>query len=460
MSNPYKTTNLPSAIEQSDALSSIPLSLLPPRVARCCPSKTTLRQISFQSGQSAGPSQTSIVSLPWSSGANFMVAGSAYIYFKLGVTQASGTWGFSGSQPSAQALINRLTISCSSIIESIQNYNLLCTNVISPFSMSNAANLDTIAAGGWGENNNSSVSYNTSLTTNAQVNAQNTQYVADATGLVYYKYTLPLVSGFLNGNSEQNCIGLELLSSPLQIQLDWATITQAFYATVAPTAYTISELSLIYQTVDIGREYVDGLRQSMAGMNKFFSCPYSTIISTQTQYTASLSYNFSVNSSSVSAFMYGVILAANAQTSATTSKFFSASVGSTAINDASNISRRLLADGNSVYNLALYNSDSLLVRELVRCLTNIVNPDNIRFLFNAAGNTGINGTFRGSSYLVSFNLRAFSDASLCMCGTPVSTFNLVLTDANTIAAGDQITMFCVVDKIAVIDGSGAISIVN
>jgi hypothetical protein len=216
----------------------------------------------------------------------------------------------------------------------------------------------------------------------------------------------------------------------------------------------------VYQTVDIGRDFTQGLRESMAGMTKFWSCPFSTIVSTQTQYTASLSYNMSVNSSSVSAFFYGVILAANAQTLATTSKFFSASVGSTAINDASNISRRLLADGNSVYNLALYNSDSLLVRELVRSLTNVVNPDNIRFLFNAAGNTGINGTYRGQSYLVSFNLRCFADSSVCMAGTPVSTFNLVITDANTINAGDQITMFAVVDKIAVIDGSGAISIIN
>jgi hypothetical protein len=325
--------------------------------------------------------------------------------------------------------------------------------------MSNACNLDSVASGGWGENNNSSVSYNTSLTTNAQVNAQNTQY-ASSLGTDAYKYTIPLISGFLNGNSEQNCIPLELLSSPLQISCDWATIAQAYFATVAPTNYAISELSLVYQTVDIGRDFTQGLRESMAGMTKFWSCPFSTIVSTQTQYTSSLSYNMSVNSSSVSAFFYGVILAANAQTLATTSKFFSASVGSTAINDSSNISRRLLVDGNSVYNLALYNSDSLLVRELVRSLTNVVNPDNIRFLFNAAGNTGINGTYRGQSYLVSFNLRCFADSSVCMAGTPVSTFNLVITDANTINAGDQISMFACVDKIAVIDGSGAISIIN
>jgi len=325
--------------------------------------------------------------------------------------------------------------------------------------MSNACNLDSVCSGGIGENNNTCVSYNTSLTTNAQVIAQNTQYIFNAGGTDFYKYTIPLISGFLSGGSEQNCCPIELLNAPLQIQCDWSTIASAFYATIAPTAYTISELSLIYETVDIGREYVQGLRTAMAG-GRFWSIPYSTIQSVQTQYTASLSYNMSVNSSSVSGFFYGVIVNGNTQTLATTSKFFSASVGSTAVLDASNIQRRLFADGNSVYNLSLYNCDALLLRELVRTLSGVINPDNIKCLFNVAGNVGITGSFRGTSYVTAFNLRSFADASVCMSGMPVSTLNLQITETATINTGDNLTMFAVVDKIAVISGDGSISIIN
>jgi hypothetical protein len=193
---------------------------------------------------------------------------------------------------------------------------------------------------------------------------------------------------------------------------------------------------------------------------KMWSIPLSTVVSVQTQYSAALSYNMSLNTSSLSGFFCGVVIAANTQTLATTSGFFTASVGSTAINDSTNIQRRLFLDGSSVYNLPTYSADAQLIRELVRTLSGSINPDNIILPCNVAGNQAFRGGFRGQFYVVSFNTRSFNDSSVALSGTPVSTVNLQTIDGNTIAAGDVITMFAIVDLIAVIDASGAVSLIR
>jgi hypothetical protein len=455
----YKTYSLPDASQQDDGLSGIPLSLIPARVSRAIPSKKSMRQITFQSGASSGAGQTSIVSLPFGPGAGYMTAGSAYLSFKFAATQALGTWGFKGSCPSASALINRLTISAGSSIESINNYGLLCTNVISPFSTSNSLNIEAIAAGGFGLNQYQSISYLNSLVANASVTPQDAQFTADATGTVQYAFTLPVVSGIMAGGSEANAIPLVLLNSPLQIQCDWSSIAQAFFATQAPTSYAITELAIVYESVDIGESYTNSVRAAMAA-GKFWSIPLSTIISVQTQYTAALSYNMSLNTSSLSAFFFGTIIQANSQSLATTNGFFTASVGSTAINDSTRIQRRLFLDGSSVYQLPNYNADAQLIRELVRSLSGQINPDNIIIPCNVAGNQAFRGGYRGQFYLVSFNCRSFNDASVALSGTPVSTVNLQTIDGNTLAAGDVVTLFAIVDLIAVIDASGAVSLIR
>jgi hypothetical protein len=457
----YKTISLPTAEQQNDGLEGVPLSMLPSRISRCLPSTKKLVQIQFQSGNSAGPGQTSIVSLPFSTNSGYMIAGSAYLYFKLQVVGVAGvgqTWGFAGSAPSASALVNRMTISAGSVIESIQNYSLLACNVIGPFSNSNSMNLDSVAAGAFGENNYQSIPYNTSLTTSALVNATSSQYLASATD--FYKYTIPIISGYLAGGCEQSVCALELMNSPLQIQADWSTITQAFFCNnVAPTNYIVSELSIVYESVSLGSQYTQGLRTAMAG-GKLYSTPFSSVISVQTAYTSSLSYNMSLNTSSLDAVFYGIIINGNTQNSALTSKVFSASVGSSATLDASNIQRRATTDGENIYSLSLYNCDALLVRELVRALTGVINPDTIKMPFNVAGNVNLSGNFRGSNYVVAYNCRSFADQSICMAGRPCSVLNIQQSETATLNAGDNMTIFACVSMIAVLDGSGAISLIR
>jgi hypothetical protein len=455
----YKSVSYPDASQQNDGTDGVPLTLIPARVSRAIPSKKSMRQITFQSGGSSGAGQTSIVSLPFGPGAGYMTAGSAYLSFKFAAIQALGTWGFKGSCPSASALINRLTISAGSTIESINNYSQLCTNVISPFSTSNALNIEAIAAGGFGLNQYQSISYLNSLVANASVTVQNAQFTADPLGTVQYSFTIPIISGLLAGGAEANAIPLELLNSPLQIQCDWSSIAQTFYATQAPTAYAITELAIVYESVSVGEAFTNSVRAAMAA-GKFWSIPLSSIISVQTQYTAALSYNMSLNTSSLSAFFYGVVTVGNTQTLATTSGFFTASVGSTAALTDTNLQRRLFLDGSSVYQLPNYNADALLIRELVRSLSGQINPDNIIVPCNVSGNQAFRGGFRGQFYLVSFNCRSFNDASVALSGTPVSTVNLQTIDSLAAAAGDVVTLFAIVDMIAVIDASGAVSLIR
>ena len=457
----YKSSILPNKEQQDDGVDSLPLSLIPARISRALPSKKSMKQIYAVSGVTSGPGQTSIIQFPNGANAGYLTAGSCYFFFKLTVTQASNSYGFKGSAPSAQSLINRLTVSCGSQLESINNYGMLCTNIISPFSSSNSLSIEPLCAGGFGLGQYKSDSYVNSLTTSELVTVPNTNYTFDATGTVAYKYTLPIISGVLAGGSESNSIPLLLMQSPLTIMVDWQTVAGAFFgATVAPTNYAISEFAIVYESVEVGEQYNQSVRSALAS-GKFWSVPFSTVVSVQTAYTSSLSYNMSLNCSSLSAFFYGVIINANSMSSGLTSGWFSASNGSTQLNDSTNITRRLYADGNAIYQIPNYNSDALLVRELCRALSGQINPDSIVIPCQTLGNYNQNGTWRGEFYLVSFNCRSFNDSSVCLSGIPCSILNIQTTDLNSgLNAGDVINMFAIVDQILVIDQTGSCSLIK
>lgn len=456
----YKTQNLPDKNQQDDGTDSLPLSLIPARISRALPSKKTMKQIFAISGVTSGPGQTSIIQFPNGAGSGYLTAGSSYLYFKLTVTQPSNTYGFKGACPSAQSLINRMTVNCGSQLESINNYGMLCTNIISPFSTSTSLNIEPLCQGGFGLGQYKSDSYVNSLTTNEFVTNPNANYTFDATGTVAYKYTLPIVSGVLAGGSENNAIPLLLMQSPLTLMIDWQTVAGAFNsATGAVTNYAVSELAVIYESVEVGEQYNQSVKSALAS-GKFWSVPFSTVVSVQTAYSSSLSYNMSLNCSSLSAFFYGVIINGNTMSSALTNGVFSASVGSTQLNDSTNITRRLYSDGNSIFQIPNYNHDSLLVRELCRALSGQINPDNIVIPCQTLGNVNIGATFRGSFYLVAFNCRSFNDSSICLSGLPCSILNIQTTDLNTINSGDVINMFAIVDQILVIDQTGSCSLIR
>lgn len=452
-------------MEQRDGINALPRSMLPARISRPVQANKSIKNISAISGSTATSGQLSLIQLPYGAGAGFMKPGSAYIRFRYAGTQASNFHGFAGSCPTAQSLIQRLTISQNNSVELINDYGKLVSNIIYPFMTSaDYQNSVAINEGGLGQNNYISPAYYTGAGVpglSSQLTDARFTYVSTGAGGSggAIELTLPLCSGLLN-NNELAFIPLELLSSPLTIQVDWATVNNAIFAlTTAVTEFTCSNVSLVYESVNPPMEYVSELRQGLL-QGKVWSIPYTTVVSAQTSNASTVSYNFSLNASSVDAFFYGACNAETAPTSTLTSKYFVCATGSSVASDFTTMNRRLYADGNLVTSMPSINSDTLLFRELMRAVQGgFVNDTQTTVPFSTVGLIPtIGGSQRGQFYAGGFNLKNFNEEGLCMSGTPVSVLNLQIDNYST--ANGILFMYAFLSQIAIIDASGAISVLR
>ena len=140
-----KNNDFASAQSQNDGVDAVPSNVLPPRIARPFATSKRIRAVQAVSGSTASAGQTSILKLQTGFGSGFLISNSVYLTFQLAVTQAANSFGFKGSCPSAFALINRLTISQSAVLEQIQNYGIYMTNVLKPWcSSANAENISCV----------------------------------------------------------------------------------------------------------------------------------------------------------------------------------------------------------------------------------------------------------------------------------------------------------------------------
>jgi hypothetical protein len=454
-------------MEQNDGVNAIPRSMLPARISRPVQANKSIKNISAISGSTATSGQLSLIQLPYGAGAGFMKPGSAYLRFRYAGTQASNFHGFAGSCPTAQSLIQRLTISQNNSVELINSYGKLVSNIIYPFmTSSDYQNSVAINEGGIGQNNYISPVYSTgaaSTTTPGVSSFTDAKFTYAAAGVGGsggpIELSIPLCSGLLN-NNELSFIPLELLSSPLTIQVDWATVNNAIFAlTTAVTEFTCSNVSLVYESVNPPMEYVSELRQGLL-QGKVWSIPYTTVVSAETSNTSTVSYNFSLNASSVDAFFYGACNAETAPTSTLTSKYFVCATGSSVASDFTTMNRRLYADGNLVTSMPSINSDTLLFRELMRAVQGgFVNDVQTTIPFSSVGLIpNVGGSQRGQFYAGGFNLKNFNEEGLCMSGTPVSVLNLQIDNYST--ASGILYMYAFLSQIAIIDASGAISVLR
>ena len=462
----------PSANEHNDSMSQIPNQLIPSRVGRALAAKKNIKSVYASSGQIFGNSTTSIIQIPVGAGAGYLVPNSAYLQFNFTQSGAvlGATWGFSGAFSSAYSTINRIIISQgSSVLETIQNANYFVNNIVDPYCSSIASsNISAILNGGIGQNNYRNISYLTGLTANdAACNTvpSTTNYVAGdfATAGTSAVFTLPLVSGFLGGGTTNSMIPLHLLSSPINIQIDWNTALVAFCGIAGigalPTGFAGSNLMLCYETVEPDNQYQLAVRQEIQG-GRLYSLPYETVISLQTAAASSVAFNFSLNVSSLEAFFWGIVTVAGAAAAGT--KAFSAALTSTPTTDLTTTSRRMLyVDGNAVSSIFAYAlSDASQLIEMIRSVSASVSGNEAPIPFQIVGSANTWGTYRGCFYSCGYNLRNFTDSDLCFQGLPTSIAQLQIIDTLPAGLAGNVYMFAVVQYIAVISADGAISLIR
>jgi hypothetical protein len=461
-------------MDQRDEINAIPRSMLPARIARPVQATKNIKNITPISGSSITSGGQTTIQLPYGAGAGYMKAGSAYLRFRYSSTQASDEHGFAGSCPSASSLIQRLTVAQNNNIELINNYGKLVSNIILPYCTSASyQNNVALMEGGLGANAYLSQPFSSgALGTTAYVAGRTQQdcIIGDprqtfnstgAGGAQAVELSVPIYSGLLN-NKELSFIPLELMSSPLTIQFDWATVNNAIFAlTTAVSEYACSSIALVYESVSPPVEYTNELRAGLM-QGRVWSIPYSTVITAETQNNSSVSYNMSLNASSVDAFFFGATQSFNANTSTLTSKVFASATGSSIAGDFSTVNRRLTADGNLINSIPSINSDTILLREMFRAIEGGFVSDVYQTpVFSTVGNNGASaplGTLRGTFYAGGFNLKPFFEENLAMAGTPCSVLNFVKDDYS--GADGILYLFAFVSNLAVIDASGAISVIR
>jgi len=461
-------------MDQKDEVNAIPRSMLPARIARPVQATKSIKNITPISGSSITSGGQTTVQLPFGAGAGYMKAGSAYLRFRLSATQASDEFGFAGSCPSASSLIQRLTVAQNNNVELINEYGKLVSNIILPYCTSASyQNNVALMEGGLGSNAYLSQPFSSgALGTTAYVAGRTQQdcIIGDPRqtfnstgpgGAQAVELSVPIYSGLLN-NKELSFIPLELMSSPLTITFDWATVNNAIFAlTTAVSEYACSAIQLVYESVSPPVEYTNELRAGLM-QGRVWSIPYCSVISAQTQNNSSVSYNMSLNASSVDAFFFGATQSFNANTSTLTSKVFASATGSSIAGDFTTVNRRLYADGNLINSVPSLNSDTMLVREMLRAVEGGFVSDVYQTpCFSTVGNNGAVapvGTLRGSFYAGGFNLKPFFEENLCMAGTPVSVLNFQKDDYS--GADGILYMYAFTSAIAIIDASGAISVIR
>ena len=455
----------------AEGMDVVPRQVMPQGLSRPFPvGKKTIRQIPAISGNNltSAPGGSTIFSLNYGRGAGFMVNGSCYIKLTIAVTQdAGGTWGWAGATPNndASSTILRATLMAGGTnIEQINQYWLFKGLANAYFTNAAASNVSALTSG-----NVATVQALQSIPY-SQINIAGTgaNGVFNSSNCLpnkLYSSTdsvtvcIPLALSLLN-STHGAYLPLSILASPLQIQLDWNQAAAAFYsATQSVTSFSISNASIVYETVAVPESYENTLRAQMQA-GKLYQLPMECCLTSQFAGGATISYQLAVNLSSVNAVFVGAIIANNVGDSSKT-KYFSASSGSTSANDVNTVSlRQLYFDGSPVWSgLPLVNTDSQLASELLRAITANCNNGDYSWAPSSIGDDASLGSFRGSYYVRGFNCRNFSEESLQGTGMPVSVMNYQEND-NLSAASSTYYMFVLYSATALIDANGAMSVVR
>ena len=235
---------------QSQMSLSIPVSLQGDNSKTFPAAKSQIRSIPSSSA-SVGPSTSCLFQIP-TGGLGFIKSGSMYVRGKLNVGQtgaAGVSWAFGGQgntntydYGSASMLINRINIQLGSTNVSYANYNHMKHALIP-----HCVNGDWIAT-------------DDRVMESSGVTRVNTDATADSKNAFF---AIPLFIPLFNAESHFPAL---LMNGGITLEILTESVNQAFYAVTNPvTTYSLSELSLVYEEIQVTPEFKSALISSKSG---------------------------------------------------------------------------------------------------------------------------------------------------------------------------------------------------
>ena len=374
--------------------------------------RNIIKTIPAASGSGAGPSTTMLFSIP-SGGNSFLKPGSMYLRAKISIAITGTTgvsWKFAGNSASnisgsdiydwggASSLIDRINCSFSGTTMSYPNYAHYKNSVLSHVFTNGYIFNDLRQC--------ESAGVTRLATTNTS--ASKDVYVS-----------IPLFIGCFNS---MTAFPLCLLQSPVQVEILTAAVNAAFAGAVnGVTNYTISEASLVYESIEVEPSFVQALRSSKAGQS--FNFKVNDYLSVGA-WAPSNSERFTISAglSSLKSILY-TEQPQSCVASSIAEKYYSSNGLSFA---------NFYVDGQqvSVNNLT---DDSVAYLEMNRALQKITDPTQTSYMqsFDNTDTTNLRTGYTLSNFLLGTSTMLVSDYGFSSQGIPASTVQIELNHSAT-----------------------------
>jgi len=399
------------------SMDSIPESFRSNRSAKPIPCVLQTVNIPALSGN-ASASGTSVLQIPCGASAGIMM--NPYLSFKVQFTGTKAkSLNFKGATESASALINRL----STYVNSVQVDNIQNADQVYDCLFAHSTSQDWLA-------------YDAKVLMLSDVAIAIADLDAPNNVSAVQNVVLPLI-GMLGS---QQAFPLYLINGQLQIQLDYNAINRAVWsADAGVSAYTISDVQLVYDRLQPEQAFIDSVRgQMMQGQN--FVYAYTNYQSVPKVSASNSTFNYGLNVSS----LRGVI-----QTSVLTTDLSTATAqGKSAANGLTQF--RVSLDGRLVNSNTLNaaSSPALCFAEAQKCLSRV---------FDASiTDKSTNATYMTDTFFIGTSTQRVNEG-LAFAGSPVSVVSV-----ESSAAGATFTDFLlfVCDYQLLVDASGSIQLVR
>ena len=441
---------VPDALTSSKKNRIMPVSVRSVAVPSTSGSQTSGGQLLFQMSSPNG----------------FVKPGSVYVKCRITLTAVNAANGaaaslvaFGNAVRSASAIFDRVTITCSSVLESIQNYGsaYVPTLLLHAGTQSYLQGDDGIQEGG---KRNTALTYaaigTASVANNTWVDLAANETAANvALANTYIDVCIPLFSNLFQND---RAYPLALMNSPTLLQFDLAQFGKAM--SIGPTAcysdYTVSNAFLVYDLIIPSGEFLQATKSEMAA-GMLYSMPFVSALGSQfAKNSASITYNWAVGLSSLLGVTYSCLVGPSTLSDA---KYLISdnSVGTTANNNF-----RLMVDGVQ-QNSVILDTCSSRFSELQKVFGILGDVSRT----SATG--GILAANTASSFITSpiayetysfvggLNTMKVSDGNLAFSGTAANTVQLMIDTGNN--TGTLVTVNAWHQRILVISADGSTSIV-
>lgn len=411
--------------------------------------KNTIRYLPSSSGSTTAPSSSSIFNIP-TGGNSYFKQGSFYLRGKCSVTQSGTTgagWCFAGQSgtPTLATTISNGVGGASSLIQrlsvtfpggqsmSYPQYNHFVNSVVKPHCLSKEY-VDTELR---------QLEY-------AGVIKSNTDNNPDSKD-VYF--SIPLWLPCFNSNQAFPAL---LLNGNITLEIVTEAVNSAIYSMAslvanAVTNYSLSDLTLVYETIDVTPEFKNALVQSKMGST--YNIAMSDFMAVGPQaVSASNRIQIGVGLSSLKSVLFTFQLTDDV----------SASWGKLKKYCSNGLTNYAIYVNNSIVTPPNITSDDYCYAEMNRALSKISDSNQVSCLTNILTPDAANlrNTYTSHNFLAGVSTQVFSDWLFASEGIPCDQLAVEVTlgtpedtrwQNSTAAAASNMYIFCLYDSVLVVD---------